>query len=265
MRQLFVFALSLCLVSSSWAQGIDLIYQNNKAVRVFGVEKKLEAYELFLETLILDPYEPTVQFNVGSSLQALGEVEKAEKLYKQLLKDVNARLAKTLPPEEQLTPKAQLTPEAQQKWLKVKFALLYNLGVHYQGTQKIDEALEAYQQALELIPDSKEIKTNIEMMFTSGGGGKGDGKDKSKDQKDDGKGEQDKKDEGEGEGDKNEEQKPSDGDRTNEKPKGKEFDQSQMSNEDLRRIMEELKQQEQGIRAKVQRKGEKAEPKDKQW
>lgn len=255
MKQLFVFALSLCMVSfvasSSWAQSVDLIYQNNKAVRVFGVEKKLEAYELFLETLILDPYEPTVQFNVGSSLQALGEVEKAEKLYKQLLKDVNAQLTKSLSPEEQ------------QKWLKVKFALLYNLGVHYQGTQKIDEALEAYQQALELVPDSKEIKTNIEMMFTGGGGGKGDGKDKNKDQKDDGKGEQDKKDQGEG--DKNEDQKPSDGDRTNEKQKGKEFDQSQMSNEDLKRIMEELKQQEQGIRAKVQRKGEKAEPKDKQW
>ncbi len=250
MKQLFVFALSLYVVSSSWAQGVDLIYQNNKAVRIFGVEKKLEAYELFLETLILDPYEPTVQFNVGSSLQALGEVEKAEKLYKQLLKDVNAQLTKTLSPEEQ------------QKWLKVKFALLYNLGVHYQGTQKIDEALEAYQQALELIPDSKEIKTNIEMMFTSGGGGKGDGKDKSKDQQD-GKGEQDKKDQGEG--DKNEDQKPSDGDRTNEKQKGKEFDQSQMSTDDLKRIMEELKQQEQGIRAKVQRKGEKAEPKDKQW
>jgi tetratricopeptide (TPR) repeat protein len=251
MKQFVVFALSISVVSSSWAQSVDLIYQNNKAVRVFGVEKKLEAYELFLETLILDPYEPTVQFNVGSSLQALGEVEKAEKLYKQLLKDVNAQLTKNLSPVEQ------------QKWLKVKFALLYNLGVHYQGTQKIDEALDSYQQALELIPNSKEIKTNIEMMFTGGGGGKGDGKEKNKDQKDDGKGEQDKKDQGEG--DKQEEQKPSDGDRTNEKQKGKEFDQTQMSSEDLRRIMEELKQQEQGIRAKVQRKGEKAEPKDKQW
>jgi hypothetical protein len=29
--------------------------------------------------------------------------------------------------------------------------------------------------------------------------------------------------------------------------------------------MEELKQQEQGVRAKVQRKGLKSEPKEKQW
>lgn len=251
MKTLLLVLTISCLSSLSRAQSLDLIYKNNKAVRTFGVEKKMEAYEQFLESLILDPYEPTVQFNVGSSLQALGEAEKAEKLYKQLLKDVNTHLEKGLSQDEQ------------QKWLKVKFALLYNLGVHYQGTQKIDEALESYQQALELIPDSKEIKTNIEMMFNSGGGGKGEGKDKNKDQQQDGKGQQDQQDQGEG--DKQKDQQPSDGDRTNKPQKGKGFDQSQLSMEDLNRIMDELKQQEQGVRAKVQRKGDKSEPKEKQW
>ncbi len=251
MKQFTLFSLIVFAVFASHAQNIDLIYKNNKAVRVFGVEKKMEAYEQFLETLILDPFEPTVQFNVGSALQALGEVEKSEKLYKQLLKDVNSHLANGLAEEEQ------------QRWLKVKFALLYNLGVHYQTTQKIDEALESYQQALELIPDSKEIKTNIEMMFNSSGGGKGEGKDKNKDQQNkDGKGESDKE---QGEGDKQEEQQPSDGDRTNDRKKGTEFDQTHLSNEDLKRIMDELKQQEQNVRAKVQRKGEKSAPKEKQW
>ncbi|MBY0385936.1 tetratricopeptide repeat protein [bacterium] len=240
---LFFFAPSL------FAQSLDLIYKNNKGSRSFKNDKKMEAYEEFLGALTLDPYNPLVQFNLGSTLSGLGEEEKAEKLYLQLLKDVDTHLQKDLP------------SNIQQQWLKVKFAILYNLGVHYQLAKNVEQALEYYQKGLELLPDSKEIKTNIELMLTSGGGGKGKSDQKQKDEKGEGKGES----EGENEQDKKEDQKPSDGDRTNKKQKGKEFDQSQLSTEDLKRIMDELKQQEQGIRSKVQRKGDKSEPKEKQW
>lgn len=248
MKQLYGFLFILLGISLASAQSLDLIYKNNKGSRAFKNEKKMEAYEEFLGALTLDPYNPLVQFNLGSTLHGLGEEEKAEKLYLQLLKDVDAHLQKDLP------------ANIQQQWLKVKFAILYNLGVHYQVTKQIDQALDYYQKGLELLPDSKEIKTNIELMLTSGGGGKGKSDQKQKDEKGEGQGES----EGENEQDK-QESKPSDGDRTNKKQKGKEFDQSQLSMEDLKRIMDELKQQEQGIRSKVQRKGDKSEPKEKQW
>lgn len=243
--------LSLFLFFSS-AQNLELIYQNNKAVGAFQAEKKMDAYEQFLETLLINPYDPVVQFNVGSALNALGEEEKSEKLYKQLLVDVDQRLQKGLPSSEQ------------QQWLKVKFAILYNLGVLYQGQKNIDSALEFYQKALELLPDSKEVKTNIEMLISSGGGGKGQGQDKDqKNQDQQGEGDSQQDQDGEGKQDQKQQQGKSPKDQ---QQKGKkEFDQSQMSMEDLKRIMEELKQQEQGIRSKVQRKGTKSEPKDKQW
>lgn len=248
----WMFLLFPLCATTVQAQSLDLIYQNNKAARAFRAEKKMEAYEQFLATLAIDPYDPTVQFNVGSTLQALGEEEKSEKLYKQLLKDVDQKLQNGLSEDEM------------QKWLKVKFALLYNLGVYYQLQQQIDPALEFYQKALELIPESKEIKTNIELMFNSGGGGKGKGK-KDKDQGEGGgEGDQQQQD-GEGDQQKDQQGQPQQQKKDQKQGQGKEFDQSQLSMEDLKRIMEELKQQEQSIRSKVQRKGEKSEPKDKQW
>ncbi len=251
MSRLFLVLVSFFVFDFANAQSLDLIYKNNSAARSFRAEKKMEAYEQFLSTLAIDPYDPTVQFNVGSVLSSLGEEGKSELLYKQLLKDVDQKLKTGVPQDEQ------------QSWLKVKFAILYNLGVFYQSQQKVDEALEVYQKALELIPLSKEIKTNIEMMLNASGGGQGKGDQKEKQKGDgEGKGESDPK---EGEGDKEQDQQEqSNGDRTN-KQQGKGFDQTQMSMEDLKRIMEELKQQEQGIRSKVQRKGTKSEPKEKQW
>ncbi len=237
---------SLFYASTGWSQSLDLIYQNNSAVRQFAAEKKMQAYEEFLATLLVAPEDPVVQFNVGSSLQALGDVEKSEKLYKQLLLSIDQQLKLNLPKEQV------------QEWLKVKFAVLYNLGVHYQTKSEIDLALDSYQKALELLPDSKEVKTNIELMFNGNGGGKGKG-DPKKGDKDQQEGDGSSEDKNEGEQDKGDQP------RTN-KPQDKgEGDGKQLSNEDLKRIMEELKQQEQSIRSKVQRKGEKSEPKDKQW
>lgn len=244
--KLFCFFTILFYTSFGWSHSLDLIYQNNSAVRQFNAEKKMQAYEEFLATLLVAPEDPVVQFNVGSSLQAFGDVEKSEKLYKQLLLSIDQHLKLSLPKEEQ------------QEWLKVKFAVLYNLGVFYQSKSEIDLALDSYQKALELLPDSKEVKTNIEMMFNGSGGGKGkDAPNKgNKDQQEgDGSG-KDKKD--------GEQENKDDQPRTNESQKD-EGEGKQLSTEDLKRIMEELKQQEQSIRSKVQRKGEKSEPKEKQW
>lgn len=248
------FLIPFLIISSAQAEPLEMIYKNNRAVGDFKKEKKIEAYEQFLSLLAIDPFNFTVQFNLGSTLSGVAEEAKALALYKDLLTKVDEILPKTTDKDEQ------------QKLLRIKFALLYNLGVSYQSTQDIDPALENYQKALELLPDSQEIKTNIELMFSGGKGGKGKSKDKDKGEGKSGEGEPSEGSEGDDQ--KNQDrQQPSEGKEPKEGQgkQGKEFDQKQMSMENLKQIMDELKQQEQNIRAKVQRKGGKSEPKEKQW
>lgn len=251
MIRYFSLLLILTVVTQqAQARALDLIYKNNTGVRHSGKEKHLEAYETFLGLTAEDPYDPALLFNLGSSLTALGEEEKAAPLYKELLKNIDLRLGQSKSDEEKM------------ELYKLKYAVLYNLGVHFQVVKEIDQALKYYQQALELNPDSKEIKTNIELLFQGGGQGKGK---PDKDQKGEGEGEGEKDpNDSEGQGDK--EQKPQEKPKESEKEKKqREFDQSQMSMQDLNRIMEELKQQEQNIRAKVQKKGGKDAPREKEW
>lgn len=244
-----MFILAVCWYSDSDASSLSLIWKNNSAVQKIAQEKNLEAHEDFVSLLAEDPYDLFLQFNLGSSLDVLGEQEKSEKSYLEILK-MTETLLKNNP-----------SPEELKKILTVRFAALYNLGVHAGAQKKIDTALDYYQQALALNPDSKEIKTNIELLIRQGQGG--------------GEGEDQKQDESSGEGqnqkpkdqDESKDQKKPEDKKDQQKPenKPKEFDQSQMSKEDLKRILEELKEQEQGIRAKMQRKGDKEESNEKDW
>ncbi len=260
----YVLSLIIVLVAGgAEARDLQLIYKNNRAVELFKNEKRQEAFDQFLGLTAQDPADVLLKFNMSSSLQALGEEEKAIKLNLVIVKDVNRMIVENL--KEGASAEAEL-----QQLSALKFATLYNLGLSYQLLQNNEEALKHYQMALELMPDSKEIKTNIELMFSGGGGGKGKSKDKSKQQQG-GEGEGDgdpqeqdeeNKDQGQDEKEKQQQQKQQ---QQQQKNQPKEFDQKHMSKEDLQRIMEELNDQEQKIRAKMERKGGKRAPKDKEW
>ena len=255
----FVILLIALFWNMSWGKELSLIYDNNQGVSLFLMNKKLEAYETFMGLTANDPDDLDVQFNLASSLQALGEEEKALKLYSTLLRKIEKQLLSS--PQENV-------PALQ----RIRFASFYNSGVAHQVMHQIPEALANYQQALALVPQSQEIKVNIEMMF-AGGQGKGKGDNKDKKDKSDGQGDsenqdQDQQQNEDQEQEKNQDQKqqPKDDkkDQNKEKQK-KQFDQKYMSNEDLKRIMEELKEQEQKIRAKMERQGGKSAAKDKEW
>lgn len=247
--------------ASSEAKDLNVVFKNNMALKKIERERVVDAYEEFVGLLARSPFDPTLQFNVGSSLILLGEKEKAPILYKQLLTQV-----------DELLKKENIDPDLKQELYLVKFAIHYNLGVLHQAEQQIEPALEHYQAALELKPDSKEIKTNIEMMFGSGGG-KGDKNKKEQDKEGEGDNKDSQGQDGKDPKDKKEDKKDSESPQEKqereklekEKQKQREFDQKQMSMEDLKRIMEELKDQEQGIRAKFQGKGGKNGRKEKEW
>lgn len=241
------------VTAAAEARGLRLIYNNNKGVVHALLQKNQEALDQFVALTAQDPDDLMVKFNIAATLNSLGEFEKSIKLNTTLLREIEEKL------------KTADSDSEKQELINLKFAALFNRGVSYQLMENKTLALESYQGALALSPDSKEIKTNIEMMFSGNGGGKG--KDKNK-QNQDGKGEGEPEDsEGEQEQQETKEQQSKDQKDQQQKKQPKEFDQKYMSNEDLKRIMEELKDQEQKIRAKMDRQGGKNADgkKDKEW
>lgn len=166
--------------------------------------------------------------------------------------------------------------------LAKQFAIRFNLGTLYGTQKKIAEALEHYQAALEIKPDSKETKHNIELLIESGSSGESSGEDK-KDQKGDGDGkdqqqkeggksgdqekeqdqdkEQDKKDDGGEDPEKNKKQEY----KENSKYKPRPFKGEDLSEGDVKKILGELKNQEQKIRANFEKKERKDKNNEKDW
>lgn len=225
------------------------------------------AMDKYLEALRYDPFVGPLHLNLGLTFEGLQQAEKALQSYKQA---------------EELAFK--------EKDLKVVFMARFNQAQLLGKTKKVDEALVLYQKALEIIPSSVEVKTNIELLTQSQQGGK-DGqdqkdqqnqqnqqgnqnqqqknqKDQNKDQKDQNKDQgKDQKDQ-QGQGDDQKEKK--------DREQKKEFKQSpkyqprpfkgeELSEGDVKKILGELKQQEGKIRAEYNRKEVKEQPRDKDW
>lgn len=166
--------------------------------------------------------------------------------------EVQMNLARTFEAEEDFVKAEQAYKGA----LKVipeksplKFEALFNLAGTQAKLKRIDDALATYQAALALEPDSLEVKNNIELLWQGGGGGGGDDKDKKQ----------------EGEGGGQPQQQPDQGQDQNQKQKPKPFNSEDLSPEDVKRILDEIKNQEQNIRAQDYDKGAKDAPKAKDW
>ncbi len=207
------------------SHGLSEIWDNNKAVVHMQQEKFIEAHEEMTELVSKKPFDPIFQYNMGTSCMTVEEPEKAIQMYGEILKQ-------------------NPIPST------VEYVTYYNLGFLYslEGGD-IDKALHYYQQALNLNPTSVEIKTNIELLMAGGqGGGKGDKKDKSDQPQDGEDGEQ-----------------PQEPQKFTNKQQPNQFNSKNMSKSDVKKILEELKKQEQRIRAKHDRKGGKEVDREKNW
>lgn len=158
------------------------------------------------------------------------------------------------------------------------FKVRYNLGVYYGSLKKIPEALENYQMALDIMPTSNEIKTNIELLIQQQQqqqqnqkkqGEQGDqkqdqqpnsGQDENKDKKQSG----DQKDKKDGQDDK--ENKEDQKKESSAKYQPRPFKGDQLSEGDVKKILGELKNQEQKIRANFDKKEKgKSKNNEKDW
>jgi Ca-activated chloride channel family protein len=221
------------------------VLKNNEGVRKFGSKNSAQAFEDFTGALSDLPFSGEVHFNIGNSFLIRREYEKALSEYGQAEKNAAGD---------------------SRRERETRFRALFNKAVALTELKKTDEALEAYQKALGIYPESVETKTNIELL-TAGGGGSGgdDDKDDKKDKDDKGKGkpkdDKDKKDDKDGKEKKKEEPKEVVNPRSTPKP----FKSEELSQQDVKRILEELKRQEAQIRAKMQNEQRKDAPPEKDW
>lgn len=227
------FALLFFILASASANAGTTLkswQQNREGVKQFEKKNYYPAYQGFAKALEDDPLSWQVQMNLGLVFDANEEYEKAAKAYGGVL---------------------HIVPENSEP----HFYALYNMGNSLAKQQKIDEALKAYQAALEIKPDSLETKNNIELLWQGGGGGgKGDNKDKKENKDGQGNNQQQREDSL---------KNPPPDEKKKQQPKP--FNSEDLSKDDVKRILDEIKNQEQSIRANEYEKGAKESAKGKDW
>lgn len=236
----FIFAtLSSC--SDLKNPSLETLYKDYLAGQDVKHEKYDEALSKYYTLLENDPNRFSTHSNIGVLLSHVQKPEEALKSLQYALK-----LAEEQGDREQI------------------FKVRYNLGVYYGALKKIPEALENYQAALDLVPTSHEIKTNIELLMQQQKQDqkqkKGEGEQKEKDQsQNDQKNNENKNDQGENQ----QPQKPQSSPKYQPRP----FKGEQLSEGDVKKILGELRNQEQKIRAnfdKKEKKG-KSSKNEKDW
>ncbi|MFN7728212.1 MAG: tetratricopeptide repeat protein [Bdellovibrio sp.] len=238
-----LFALSLFLLTTMPAQGaghLRALWLNRQGVELLKAQKPQEAIAKFSEALVADAQAAEVHLNMGLAFEALGDAERAMMAYR--------------------------TADRFAGNFETQFVSRFNQGALMQKAKKTDEALEAYHKALEVNPESKETKINIELLIQDqqqqqqkGGQGqqnqpkpqddKGDNKDQQQDPQDD-------------QGDQKEE-KPKEYSKN--KPQPKPFKSEELTQGDVNKILGELRNQEQRIRSEYNKREVKEKSRDKDW
>lgn len=223
------------LLFSLFAQSPKTVYQNNEAIGLLGEEgRSFEAKQILQEQVIEHPDLGELKYNYGQVFEKSNDADDAIREY--------------------------LGAAKNSKDGGLQFQAFFNAARLYGEKKEIPNALKYYQLALDLKPDSIETKTNIELLMKSGGGG-GGGKDN---QKQDSNNQQDKK---EGEGDPKKDQPQPQGQKPQQQPKKQpqKFKSQELSEQDVRRILDELKRQEDGIRKKLNDQKPQESPIGKDW
>lgn len=229
---------------------LQLNRQGNSALKANNFQQGMDKY---VEALGFNPFLPELHLNLGLSFEMLQQAEKAQQSYKE----------------------AERLAELQHNY-GVLFAARFNQAQLLGKAKKIDEALEIYQKALEIIPSSKEVKTNIELLTQSQQGKGGSDQQQNKDQNQQGQNQQSQDNKNGKDNKDNKDQKDQkDGDKDQDKKdkqyqnsakyKPRPFNGKELTEGDVKKILGEIKQQESKIRAEFNRKETKEQPRDKDW
>ncbi|KYG69625.1 hypothetical protein AZI87_01445 [Bdellovibrio bacteriovorus] len=222
---------------------MELNREGNKQVQAQAYGPAMDKY---LEALRFDPFVGQLHLNLGLSFEGLQQAEKALQSYQE---------AENLALKEEK--------------LELVFMARFNRAQLLGKAKKVDEALAVYQKALEIIPTSNEVKTNIELLTQSQQGQGGENKQDQQNQQGDQNQQQQQNQDGKDQKDKDpKDQEPKDDKKQvqqSPKYKPRPFQGKELSEADVKKILGELKQQEEKIRAEYNRKEVKEQPRDKDW
>ncbi len=144
---------------------------------------------------------------------------------------------------------------------ELRFMSAFNIGtlygfdkkLHTEDESRLDRALQYYQMALDIKPDSQETKQNIEMLFLQQARQQQTESSQQDSSQENNKQQQQDKSQKQGQKNETSHQKKSDKNGQKEEPK-QEFQSQKLSKRDVQDILEELKQQEQKIWQELIRK-----------
>lgn len=248
------------LLSGCQFTDLRAIYHNNTTSKKLKEKSMDENQRGYLKALEIEPLLPAVHSNLGSTYDILKEPERAMKLYE------NAQIYAQ--DEIEKLEKQPISAEWEHRALYTTlFAALFNQGQLLARENKIEDALLKYQDALEINPNSMEVKTNIELLMQKKqGGGEGESNDKNKDQSKDQNG-KDKKD-GQQKDDENDQDKEGDKPKDySSSPKYKPRDfKGELTKENVQKIFGEISQQEKKMRSQFSKQNQTKEaPREKDW
>jgi hypothetical protein len=210
-------------------------------------ERYEDALQKYLEMIEVNPNRFSTHSNIGVLLSMLQKPEESEKsLLHALQLAENSKNAEAI------------------------FSIRFNLGVFYGAQKKVAQALEHYQQALEVLPTSIETKTNIELLIqqqqNQQGQGESNSQDKNNQQSQGGQNQQQNDQQGDQE-QKDQQQPQNDQQRQNSsRYKPRPYQGDQLSEGDVKKILGELRNQEQKIRANFDKKEKgKSRDNEKDW
>jgi len=242
--------LLLVNITSYADYSVKEIQSSQKAIKSLESKNSQEALRILSEGLKFYPESDLLHFNLGHVFLIDNKIDLAISSF--------------------------LTAANFSKNNEIKFSSYYNVGLIYQLQKKNDEAISAYQKALDYNPESKETKINIELMTQQQQSGEsGDNQDQNQKNNSDSK--KDQKQQGDKSGDDPDKQKKQDqSDQNNEKEKQPpkisqgqapkpEFNSKELSQADVNKILNELKQQEQKIRAEYNKQSKKEKINGKDW
>lgn len=238
--KLTLLLLALWSGAATQASTIQSYLSNRSALSAMEKKQYMESQKSLLQALESDPLDPRLHLNLGMNLYAMEEPAKAAQAFASAAKVARTR-------EE-------------------KFVALFNEAFCLGESKQIEKALEKYQEALGLNPESREVKVNIELLLAQQGQGQGDGQgDPSQNQQGQGKGQGQGQDQKEDQKDQQGQGQDQKQDQPQSQKKPQNFKSQDLSPSDVKKILEELKSQEQGIRAKEYDKAPKERTGGKDW
>jgi tetratricopeptide (TPR) repeat protein len=219
----------LLLISHLAHAGEDprVVYKNNQAEKLFKEDHILDSKNILQKEVVDHPDKGELHFNLGLAHELSQEPDKAAQEYGITVRSTKDR--------------------------ELQFKSLFNIARLFGEKGDLKNALKYYQLALELNPDSEEVKTNIELLFQQNSGkNNSQSKDQKKENKDD------KNQQQQSQGQKNDQEKQN-------KQQPQQFKSKDLSERDVQRILDELKRQEEQIRAKINNDQHKESPVEKDW